>query len=82
MWAIFYAMITFYRDYGKIGERKKKMQLRSTVIRLRKTKKEKENVITSEALVYLQWFFELLKNSFIFQVSFKSSSIKMVIFVK
>lgn len=75
-------MITFYRDYGKIGERKKKMQLRSTVIRLRKTKKEKENVITSEALVYLQWFFELLKNSFIFQVSFKSSSIKMVIFVK
>lgn len=58
------------------------MQLRSTVIRLRKTKKEKENVIRSEALVYLQWFFELLKNSFIFQVSFKSSSIKMVIFVK
>lgn len=47
-------MISFYRDYGKIGERKKKMQLRSTVIRLRKTKKEKENVIRSEALVYLQ----------------------------
>ena len=36
------------------GERKKKKQLRSTVIRLRKTKKEKENVIRSEALVYLQ----------------------------
>lgn len=49
-------MITFYRDYGKIGEKKKiaNMQLRGAVIRLMKTKKEKQNVIKSEPLIYLQ----------------------------
>lgn len=59
LWAIFYSMITFYRDYGKIREKRGKkivnMQLKGTVIRSRKAKKEKENVITNvRHLLYLQ----------------------------